>query len=1436
MSEIPTGDWSWVHAAAERFERAWKKGPRPRIEHFLAEVDEPRWAPLLEELIRVETELLRRAGEPSSAEEYRRRFPKCVRTVEAVFGTRPSRSAARDSASILESTVTAASSGPVVPNPLPVELANHADYEIIRELGRGGMGVVYLAHNRIMDRDEVLKVMGHDIVDHPGVLDRFLREIRAVAKLRHPNIVSAYSAFRCGGNLVFAMEYVVGLDLRRMVKACGPMPVAHACFFVNKAALGLQHAHEEGMVHRDIKPGNLMLSHKGNRAVIKLLDFGLSKATSEQDASELQIGESTLQMDFGEHLTRTGEMLGTPDFIAPEQIAASQKADIRADIYSLGCTLYFLLSGRPPFPSPTPYDALKAHQSTEATLLDKVRPAVPAELAALVARMMAKDPARRFQEPAEVAEALTPFFKTRGASFKTAEVGGLPPGTNAGLAPGELTQPATDALGFLRAVTAGTVPATSAPGADWSNLVEFKDTEDDDEVAAPSKSPLGVLRRFWPVLAGVIGLAAVFIGFIAYRVPTDTGKRVIPEQKPMPRDPAVVGAKDVGECLALGRANARIGDWDKVAADFARALELLPYDASDGDASVFGRERVGICVELADYDDAFARAVRLRPTDGQLWLGRGRRHAREGLWAKAASDYAEAVKLLPDDHSAWNQYEVLLLQAGDQEGYRQARQTALQRFKTTGNGSIAHRVAMIALLRPLASDDLKLTMQLAEQSVQDRPEDGWHLLTLALAQLRAGQSMEAKKSLLKAADSGQYRDSDAARVSIELLSAMTDHRLGENEEARRHLGKAKEEMDSKLPGRGGKDMSEYWQDRIPCQQLLGEAEELLKGGAPAGEPIAKKTAATTKQGTEVTVAAASATGPESKTTPGSTSPAASATPRKDKDGSIAPAGNVAGSLGAEVQRAITQGVGFLTQEQRSDGSWLDVESGADIERTVRQTGTTSLVTLALMTAGEKPDSPSIRKALDYLRHFGPGELHSTYAISFQTMVFAAAEPRRDQLRIAANTKWLEQAQIKPSDAAVWPGSWTYDDRKGHQGDNSNSQFALLGLHAASEAGVPVRPEVWALARRYWETIQKVDGSWAYRYGERTQQEDGSWTFTPDPGGPTASMTCAGLSSLMLSGLRRYQGQEFLQGETVKNCGKGSVNRSVQRGIDWLANHFQVGQNFGGGQQWRFYYLYGLERAARLAGIRFFGPHDWYRLGAEQLVHEQNKFSGFWRGASVEQDRVLATSFALLFLARGRAPVLINKLRHGPSSDWQNDPDDVRNLVGIVSRDWNNPMTWQIVDPGVASVSELLEAPIIFFNGHRAPEFNAIAKQNLRELIEKGGFIFADACCSSAEFDAGFKDLMKEILPGEQFKLRPLTADHPVWRGKHLLAPTSFELWGIQRGAKTVVIYSTQDLSCFWNQAESSPANPAVIKATRIGQNVIDYFTERKVPPYKLSVR
>jgi hypothetical protein len=520
-----------------------------------------------------------------------------------------------------------------------------------------------------------------------------------------------------------------------------------------------------------------------------------------------------------------------------------------------------------------------------------------------------------------------------------------------------------------------------------------------------------------------------------------------------------------------------------------------------------------------------------------------------------------------------------------------------------------------------------------------------------------------------------------------------------------------------------------------------------------------------------------------------------------------------GVTSEQVERAIREGVGFLKKQQRRDGSWPEIEEKAN-------TGTTSLVTLALLTAGEPRDSPTIRAALDYLRNFGPDQLRNTYSISLQTMAFAAGDPERDRLRIVANVEWLERAQIVTGDRMIWPGTWTYSETKFQAGDNSNTQYALLGLNAASEVGIAVDPKVWQLSRQYFEKFQNRDGGWAY---------------TPRHSPSTGSMTCAGVSSLIITGSKKYEGLEHLDGEAIRDCGRGGFNPNLLRGIDWLASHFYVGQNFGHGQVWKYYYLYALERAGRLSGVRFLGKHDWYREGAEELVHDQNPLSGFWRGANQENE-LIATSFALLFLAKGRAPVLINKLYHPPIGDWNNDPDDVRNIVGIISRDWKSLLTWQAVEPSTATVQDLLQAPILFFNGHEVPEFSKATRDKLREYVNQGGFILADACCGKAEFDRGFRQLMKAIFPEEGYELHPLPAEHPVWRARHLISPEVYPLWGIEHGCRTVVIYSPRDLSCYWNLSEHHPTNTAVIRAVKVGQNIIDYATGREMPADKLVIR
>jgi serine/threonine protein kinase len=398
-------------------------------------------------------------------------------------------------------SMLAAGSGLPAPPPastLPPGLADHPDYEITRELGRGGMGVVYLARNKIMGRTEVLKVVSGHLINRRGVVDRFLAEIRNAARLRHPNIVIAYSVLRVGDSLVLAMEHVEGLDLAKMVQARGPLPVAQACNYVHQAALGLQHAHEHGMVHRDIKPSNLMLTRQGNRALIKVLDFGLAKVQSEGS------------VDGG--LTHEGQMLGTPDYIAPEQISDARRADTRADIYSLGCTLYYLLTGAPPFQGTSLYDILQAHNSMDAKPLNLARPEVPVELAALVAKMMAKEPERRFQEPKEVAQALTPFFKkgSVGARVSIAEVSqdrqteSKPQKTGTSSASRRPKSNVADSPPASGKRLAG----ASGPQSIWDSLIELEKAEPPRQTPPVLASATRPPRRWiWPAAAGLLVFA-----------------------------------------------------------------------------------------------------------------------------------------------------------------------------------------------------------------------------------------------------------------------------------------------------------------------------------------------------------------------------------------------------------------------------------------------------------------------------------------------------------------------------------------------------------------------------------------------------------------------------------------------------------------------------------------------------------------------------------------------------------------------------------------------------------------------------------------------------------------------------------------------------------------------------------------------------------------
>jgi serine/threonine protein kinase len=294
-------------------------------------------------------------------------------------------------------------------------------YRILDQLGQGGMGRVFKAVHQTMNRVVALKVVTSSLVKTEQGRELFQREVRAAARLIHPNIVTAYDANQLGDRHFMVMEFVDGPNLEQLVRDQGPLPVGQACDLIRQVANGLQFALEMGMVHRDIKPANLLAQRGGARrnpnCVVKILDFGLARLNQRQPEDES--GSNTI-------LTKQNTVMGTPDFLSPEQARDVHKADIRSDLYSLGCTFYYLLTGQVPFPGGSTLEKLVRHGTEESVPVEELRPEVPPPVATIVRRLMAKKPNERFQTPAELAAALEPFAVEGPGTWADANPGAVP--------------------------------------------------------------------------------------------------------------------------------------------------------------------------------------------------------------------------------------------------------------------------------------------------------------------------------------------------------------------------------------------------------------------------------------------------------------------------------------------------------------------------------------------------------------------------------------------------------------------------------------------------------------------------------------------------------------------------------------------------------------------------------------------------------------------------------------------------------------------------------------------------------------------------------------------------------------------------------------------------------------------------------------------------
>jgi serine/threonine protein kinase len=275
-----------------------------------------------------------------------------------------------------------------------LEARKLGQYQLKRRLGVGGMGEVYLAEHVLMRRPCAVKLIRPERLGDPSILRRFLREVQVTATLTHPNTVQVFDYGQTeDGTLYYAMEYLLGLSLEELVARCGPLPPARVVFLLRQLGGALAEAHTAGLIHRDIKPGNVILCKRGGLSdVAKLLDFGLAhRPTETGDASRL---------------THPGLIFGTPAYMSPEQAAGKMDVDGRSDIYSVGAVAYFLLTGQPPFVRDTVVQTLAAHLAEPLTPSPRFRDMVPADVQAVVLRCLAKEPNARFPNARAFVEAL----------------------------------------------------------------------------------------------------------------------------------------------------------------------------------------------------------------------------------------------------------------------------------------------------------------------------------------------------------------------------------------------------------------------------------------------------------------------------------------------------------------------------------------------------------------------------------------------------------------------------------------------------------------------------------------------------------------------------------------------------------------------------------------------------------------------------------------------------------------------------------------------------------------------------------------------------------------------------------------------------------------------------------------------------------------------
>ena len=683
--------------------------------------------------------------------------------------------------------------------PEPAGFGRLGEYELLAKLGEGGMGTVYKARQTRLKKIVALKVLSKERTTDPRAVTRFEREMEAVGQLVHPNIVQAFDARDIETTTVLVMEYVDGQDLTHVLKCIKPLRIPDACELIRQAAVGLQYAHEHGLVHRDIKPSNLMLTRQGE---VKILDLGLALLNMDQQR--------------GGELTSSGQPMGTADYIAPEQVSDAHSVDIRADIYSLGCTLYKLLTGHSPFSAPqykTHAEKLVGHLKEIPPPVQQLRTDVSAELAAVIARMMAKSPANRFATPVEVAAAMAPFAA----------------GSNLVQVATEVSAAARDAKTLERAVAITDSDPRDGHGSPHRPLGEGRG--DGGLAASPPR------RRWRLALAAGGAAAAIFLGVVFL---VSTGKGTVKlefadadaaKQCTVSIDGDEIRIEKLGEPIKLrpGKHQLRIlrGDLEIEAREFDvlwRGTQVLHVSipARPGEIAAAGSADTQ---QVADS----SRAEHLGD--------RAYEHAHYGEFDKALAEYGQAIKLNPDEAAWWNLRAMVELADGQLDAYR-AQCTEMLRHFGSNKDKIYHRACYIVCetctLVPDAVSDWSTALALADRAVKQCPAEATYMATRGAVLYRAGRWEEALgplaeghrlfQTMLQNGQDPFVRLGDARDCAF---LAMAHHRLAHREEARKWFDEMVQQTDAAMEEHRGHKVYFGWNVRETMDLLRPEAAHLL---------------------------------------------------------------------------------------------------------------------------------------------------------------------------------------------------------------------------------------------------------------------------------------------------------------------------------------------------------------------------------------------------------------------------------------------------------------------------------------------------------------------------------------------------------------------------------------------------------------------------------